>query len=338
MIKDRKEYPATHSMSTSWFFVDKDDNVAIFDFQDNGPIPDDADDDYGIEDFCFCDTVVEKDGMKVLPYTDEQVLDFMDGCWEDNVSDDYYWSYEVFQIDLSKEKAFFDYLREARKKHEDEEWDKPFSPICLSRTLGLYLVDLDSYDYGEGFSNPHAKYLFDSGIVQRFAPCPSYYDSDVEWNAKNPAAIGKKKAKTIHCPFLLYVGQYDARLPHIRVSEPKQPVKLSQLPPKLREKCKRMNLRFLDTPVIQVSRECLSHSSVGTGDHVGYLTTEDGHEYIEVVMPNGELKFALNTYYYPVEAHELEHLPLIPSDEFIERLKSLEINKGFVSVKKYYDD
>ena len=34
-----KEYPATHSMSTAWYSVDKDGNVGIFDIQDNGPIP-----------------------------------------------------------------------------------------------------------------------------------------------------------------------------------------------------------------------------------------------------------------------------------------------------------
>ena len=34
-----KEYPATHSMSTGWFVADKDGNIAIFDFNENGPIP-----------------------------------------------------------------------------------------------------------------------------------------------------------------------------------------------------------------------------------------------------------------------------------------------------------
>lgn len=38
MITD-KEYPATHSMATSWYCVDEDGNVGIFDIDDNGPIP-----------------------------------------------------------------------------------------------------------------------------------------------------------------------------------------------------------------------------------------------------------------------------------------------------------
>ena len=32
-----KEYPATHSMSTAWYAVDNEGNVAILDFNENGP-------------------------------------------------------------------------------------------------------------------------------------------------------------------------------------------------------------------------------------------------------------------------------------------------------------
>ena len=38
MIID-KEYPATHSMSTSRFGIDKDGKVALLEFEDNGPVP-----------------------------------------------------------------------------------------------------------------------------------------------------------------------------------------------------------------------------------------------------------------------------------------------------------
>ena len=34
-----KEYPATHSMSTAWYMVDDDDNVAIIEYNENGPVP-----------------------------------------------------------------------------------------------------------------------------------------------------------------------------------------------------------------------------------------------------------------------------------------------------------
>lgn len=38
-MKTNKEYPATHSMATSWFAVDAEGNVGIIEFEDNGPVP-----------------------------------------------------------------------------------------------------------------------------------------------------------------------------------------------------------------------------------------------------------------------------------------------------------
>ena len=337
MIINGKEYPATHSMSTSWFFVDKDDNVAIFDFQDNGPIPDATGGrEYSPEEFCFDDAAVEKEGMKVLPYTDEQILDLMEGAWETAVKEDHYWSSDVFQIDISKERFFFDFLTAARK-HMKKEWGDSFIPVCFSKKLGIYLVDLDAYDFGEGLRNPYAKYLFDNGIVKRFGQCPSYYDTEIKWDFNDPAGAGKEMAKRTHCPYYLYTGQYDARLPHVLVSNPKRPMKLSQLPPQFKDKYTRVNLKFKDSPVIQITRECPCYSSVGYQKHVGSLYTLDGDEYIEVFMPNGEIKFALNG--YDSSKHPIpEHLPVAPSDDYIEHLKSLAINRSFVSIKQYYND
>ena len=38
-MKTTKEYPATHSMSTAWFYADENGEVAIIEFEDNGPVP-----------------------------------------------------------------------------------------------------------------------------------------------------------------------------------------------------------------------------------------------------------------------------------------------------------
>ena len=38
-MKTMKEFPATHSMSTEWFVVDEEGNIALFDFDENGPVP-----------------------------------------------------------------------------------------------------------------------------------------------------------------------------------------------------------------------------------------------------------------------------------------------------------
>ena len=38
-MKTTKEFPATHSMSTEWFVVDEDGNIALFAFEEDGPVP-----------------------------------------------------------------------------------------------------------------------------------------------------------------------------------------------------------------------------------------------------------------------------------------------------------
>ena len=65
-----KEYPATHSLSTSWFAIDLDGNVAILDFNENGPVPTVADSDSS-EASVLMEVLAEKQDN--LPYP---ILDF----------------------------------------------------------------------------------------------------------------------------------------------------------------------------------------------------------------------------------------------------------------------
>ena len=81
-MKTTKEYPATHSMSTAWFAADVDGNVAIFDFNANGPIPNGAPIDDSIESI-ICDEFSEaKEDMPcpVLCLSDEQALELYNNC------------------------------------------------------------------------------------------------------------------------------------------------------------------------------------------------------------------------------------------------------------------
>ena len=65
-----KEYPATHSMSTSWYIFDEDGNVGIMDFNANGPVP------WGTEETVSEDLVWGHDSDKV-DLTEEQILYLM---------------------------------------------------------------------------------------------------------------------------------------------------------------------------------------------------------------------------------------------------------------------
>ena len=288
MITNGKEYPATHSMSTAWYFVDKDDNVAIFDINDNGPVPAVAlNSDSSIEDLCFDFPVDTKDGRKMLNLTDEQVELMFCGLWKSEVDDDHYWYDSVFQIDVDREKEFLDYLSNHRRSVR-QDWDISFDPVCLSRKLGIYMVDLDEEGCGDGMNNPHARFLFESGIALRYCKYPRYDDFDDDWDRY------KDFYPDANCPYYLYCNEYLAETPHKRVSVPRLPVKLSQMPEKTRDRIIRLNLRFAESESIQIAAEVPCYQTI-YADEYGAKRTADGYWYAEVKMPSGEVVYVLNT-------------------------------------------
>ncbi|MDD7611231.1 MAG: hypothetical protein PUJ82_09975 [Spirochaetales bacterium] len=71
-MKTTKEFPATHSMDTEWFIADAEGNIALFDFDDDEPVPAkiaDNDDSWGRLDEIG---VPDKDGINSFELTDEQ--------------------------------------------------------------------------------------------------------------------------------------------------------------------------------------------------------------------------------------------------------------------------
>ena len=109
-MKTTKEFSATHSMSTDWFVADEDGNIALFSFDENGPVPIDipgesssylmtAEDDFGEKD---------SDAIEYLELTDEQVEELMSNA----VSPDKYDTakkYHLFvQVDETVKKNFLD--------------------------------------------------------------------------------------------------------------------------------------------------------------------------------------------------------------------------------------
>ena len=70
-MKTTKEFPATHSMDTEQFIADADGNIALFDFDDDGPvlakIADNDDFLGGLNEI----GVPDKDGINSFELTDE---------------------------------------------------------------------------------------------------------------------------------------------------------------------------------------------------------------------------------------------------------------------------
>lgn len=71
-MKTTKEFPATHLMDKEWFIADAEGNIALFDFDDDRPVPAkiaDNDDFWGGLDEIG---VPDKDGINSFELTDEQ--------------------------------------------------------------------------------------------------------------------------------------------------------------------------------------------------------------------------------------------------------------------------
>ena len=77
-MKIDKEYPATHSMSTSWYIVDEEGNVGILDFNENGPVPRRVEQ-TGIEDLVFghCEDW-DKHRYLTIKLNQEQIKELLD--------------------------------------------------------------------------------------------------------------------------------------------------------------------------------------------------------------------------------------------------------------------
>lgn len=71
----KKEYPATHSMWTSWFAIDEDGNVAIMECDDNGPAPRNCPEQRE-SPFLFTDSLIGEPEQRVN-YTKEQLNNLM---------------------------------------------------------------------------------------------------------------------------------------------------------------------------------------------------------------------------------------------------------------------
>ena len=76
-MKTDKEYPATHSMDTAWFVSDLDGNVAIFQFEEDGPGPIPFTDLHTDELIPMLGE--EKEGISVMPFTKKQVEELKSG-------------------------------------------------------------------------------------------------------------------------------------------------------------------------------------------------------------------------------------------------------------------
>ena len=134
-MKTDKEYPATHSMSTAWYVADEDGNVAIMDYNDNGPVP------WETEQTCIESLIYghqensETKDFIAIDLTDDQIDDLMENPHRPEEED--LWFDCIFEIDLDQEQDFLELA-----KNPDIQIE-----LCISKKRGMYSVDC--YDCAE---------------------------------------------------------------------------------------------------------------------------------------------------------------------------------------------
>lgn len=214
-MKTDKEYPATHSMSTTWFGIDKDGNVAIIDFNENGPVPNMVGEESPesiIEDVLPTQT----NNIKSLEFTDQQALHLIEAMEDADINDPVMFIHVVKINPSMTERLLSLYEKNAR---DNESRNSEYCLISLSPKYGLYIIVF--YDWEEA----DIKCLYNEGILEK---CMQY---DLMWDEK----WDKTKQKTRfegdlkNLPFYHYNQPYHSDELIIRTDIPKYPFKARQL-------------------------------------------------------------------------------------------------------------
>ncbi len=250
MIID-KEYPATHSMSTSWFAVDCEGNVALLEFNENGPVP------TIVQDECFESIIIDRfidksNKMKRTVLTEEQV-NLLVSCLEfkpfDNNVEPIFLFDSIWRINTQ----LIDEFNEIIAGKEDEV-------LVLSEKEGLYHVGY-IYDRG-GAENLEWECMMEylSGQEQKFFEklCQKNFLLSYTEFGLLPSIEGGGYGEQVwlpkaleNFPIFIYAQEYiNPALKRIHI--PKCPLKAGQLTEECMELALKIPVSFRDSEQFQV--------------------------------------------------------------------------------------
>ncbi len=265
-MKTTKEYPATHSMSTTWFVADEEGNIALFDFDENGPVPVDipgencstlmtAEEDFGSKD---------SDKIEYFELTDEQVEELM----TDAVTPDKFKSINDYNL--------FVQVNENYKKEFLEVFNDRIE-FCLSHKHNIYyLYSLLGYEKPEEYRNLSLKTFFKT--VKRIVHI--WIDAFIEDDFSD-------EEQKWPLPFYCYKQPYDSSYDLAqRTNIPKFPFKEEQIPEHQRHKLLRVPLKFSECTGFQIAQYAICHwfasyeKEINNRTYAKFPKTGGGHCYI----------------------------------------------------------
>lgn len=198
-MKTNKEYPATHSMDTAWFAVDLDGNIAIFQFEEEGPGPIPFTDLHTDELIPYL--AEEIDSIGYMPFTEEQ-LDELESDLQENLKAE-----EIKHGGniIIKKDSISRIIRNGAK-----------IDLCYSKERGFYHLNYWSADI------KRIQEFIDDGTITKYCEC------DIEIYFSNYKE-DKSEHKLAHFPFFVYEqGCCINRAPE-RVVVPAHPFKEEQM-------------------------------------------------------------------------------------------------------------
>lgn len=238
-MKTNKEYPATHSMSTEWFIADEEGNIALFDFDENGPVPVDmpsenfsmlmtAEEDFGTKD---------NDKIEYFELTDEQVDELMQNAVPTNEfkTED---GIDLFvQVDEQYKKEFLEVFIDRIE-------------FCLSHKHNIYYIySLLGYYKPEAYKKRSIE-TFHKTVKKVVSIWADAYSEDDFSGEKDKWPL----------PFYCYKQPYDSSYSLAkRTNIPKFPFKEDQIPENQRHKLLRVPIKFSECSGFQIAQYLICH-------------------------------------------------------------------------------
>ena len=236
-MKTNKEYPATHSMMTSWFAIDEDGNVAIMNYEDNGPVPTGTPEN-NPEDLIMDDIPHAVDGMpyKLMNLTKEQVSILLENSAPCEEISEYGYCNLIVKIAEDKMDTFLNSARDFMK-------DGHGVTVCLDEDERLFYLDWFAYDH------------IDKAIINNL------HRLRVVKPIRQVLWQNEDGDDTLHMfPFYVYTQSYSCGQPMERTHVPQLTFKEDRLSEEMRKKAHRLPLRFAECNKIQIAEHLPSHS------------------------------------------------------------------------------
>ena len=242
-MKTDKEYPATHSMSTSWYIVDDDGNVGILNYNENGPVP------WGVEQ-TFGEALkyghwedYKSRRIQRFNLTNEQILDLLHE--PHSPEEEVLWFDCVVKIDKSRTSRFLSLC-----KNQDISNDKVF---CVSEELGLYELDafdcVDKEHKNETIIHGTLKTMLEENLIIEV-----YTVQSLDVNDENEDGEFGIFKEFDNSPYFMFYQPYMTNELTEKVHVPEHPVTIDQVPETFRHRLHRIPGKFKDMDTFQIAQ------------------------------------------------------------------------------------